>query len=239
MNFETSPPEHKLTLTEILDWMVNDKLISHRHADKVQQYSISWENREKELLEIIYDYFSAHPVKSLQTNSLESLYEWAAAKVNLPFYYIDPLKINVSEVTTICAQPYAERYNILPVKIEKDCITIAVSEPFIREWEKDLKHIHKKEFKRVFASSRDIKRYIGELFDFSNSVKIASNKPIDQIGQLTIWNNWSNWENPVIWKSITSISLTWLTGSCNMLLTKEPVIFTWNRAGIKAKSAFA
>ena len=79
---------------------------------------------------------------------------------------------------------FALSRNILPVKVEDEVITVAVSEPFIREWEKDLYHLHKKEFIRVLANAKDIKRYISELYDFSKSVESASKRSIDNNGQL-------------------------------------------------------
>jgi general secretion pathway protein E len=176
--------EKKLTIEKVLSWLVQDELISNDEDEAIQQYAIRWENREKDIVAIICDFQNqknSHLGKKFTVNKLS---EWLAAKVGLPLYYIDPLKIDVVSVTTICTQPYAERFNILPIKVDDESITIAVSEPFIREWESDLGHLHKKEFKRVLASAKDIKRYINELYDFSKSVKSASDRAVDNNGQL-------------------------------------------------------
>lgn len=175
--------DRKLTINEVLDWLQQDRLISKRDNQAISQYAVRWENREKDLIEIICDYQIKKGCESGKKLTNDKLSVWLAAKVGLPSFYIDPLKIDVAAVTSICTQPYAERFNILPVKVEEDFITVAVSEPFIREWEDDLKHLHQKKFKRVFANAKDIKRYINELYAFSKSVKSASNKPIDK-GQL-------------------------------------------------------
>ncbi len=184
MKQTSSTSERKLTINEILSWLINDRLISIDEEQAIRQFSVRWENREKDLIEIIYDYQVEKDSKLGKKFTADKLSKWLAARIGLPLFYIDPLKIDVTAVTSVCTQPYAERFNILPVKIDDDVITVAVSEPFIHEWEKDLKQIHKKNFKRVFASARDIKRYINELYAFSKSVKHASNRPTDTKGQL-------------------------------------------------------
>ncbi len=177
--------EKKLTIDNILDWMGDDGLLNVDEAEAIRVYAGRWENRVKTLVEIVCDYQAEEDSHLVKRFSREKLSEWLAAKVGLPLYYIDPLKIDVTAVTAVCTRPYAERFNILPVKVEEDVITVAVSEPFIREWEKDLQHLHKKQFKRVFANAKDIKRYINELYDFSKSVKSAADRNISQSGQLS------------------------------------------------------
>ncbi len=185
MKLKNSKTEHKLTLNEVLDWMQEDQLISEQEQQAIENFSVRWENREKQILEIICDFQENKDSRLEKKFTFQKLSEWLAAKVGLAYYYIDPLKIDVTEVTSVCTQPYAERFNILPVKIEKKTITVAVSEPFIREWEKDLKHLFpEKEFTRVYAHAKDIKRYISELYDFSHSVRYASNRPKEDFGQL-------------------------------------------------------
>jgi len=176
--------ERKLTVEDVLGWLNNDQLISTTEEEAIRLYSARWENREKNVVDVLCDY-QAEKGSHLRKNfTKEKLNEWLASKVSLPFFYIDPLKIDVAAVTSICAQPYAERFNILPVKVEGDTVTVAVSEPFILEWEKDLNHLHNKEFKRVLSNADDIKRYISELYDFSKSVKKASNRAVENNGQL-------------------------------------------------------
>ena len=178
-----SESERKLTINEILSWLLDDKLISEIEMTAIEQFAVRWENRDKEITEIICEYQADNPSQLGKGFSNTKLNEWLANKFGLPLYHIDPLKIDASKVTSICAQPYAERFNILPVKVDNTSITIAVSEPFEREWELDLQQLHQKKFKRVYANAKDIKRYIGELYAFSKSVKNASNRQVDK-GQL-------------------------------------------------------
>lgn len=179
----SSNTDQKLKISIVLGWLVDDKLISKVEQQLVSQYAVRWENRDKGITEIICNYQAKHSSSLGKKFTQEKLDMWLAKKVGLPFYYIDPLQVDVTVVTSICTQPYAERFNILPVKVEDDMITVAVCEPFIREWEDDLKHIQKKNIKRVFSNARDIKRYIVELYAFSKSVKNATTRAVDK-GQL-------------------------------------------------------
>ena len=179
MNQIISNTEQKLTISMVLNWLVDDRLILKADKQLVSQYAVRWENRDKDITDIICNYQAEHESGLRKKFTQEKLNMWLATKVGLPFFYIDPLKIDVTAATSICTEPYAERFNILPVIVEDDSITVAVSEPFIREWEDDLKHIQKKQIKRVFANAKDIKRYIGELYAFSKSVKKATSRAVD------------------------------------------------------------
>ncbi len=176
--------ERKLTIEEALGWLNKDQLISDEEEEAIRLYSARWENREKGLDDIICEYQAEKDKQLSKKFTKETLNDWLASRVSLSYFYIDPLKIDVAAVTDICTQSYAERFNILPIKVDEKSITVAVSEPFIREWEKALSHLHNKDLKRVLASATDIKRYIGELYDFSKSVKRASNRAVENNGQL-------------------------------------------------------
>ena len=49
--------------------------------------------------------------------TLDWLTEWMAHKVNLPFFRIDPLKIDFTRVADVMSATYAARFNILPVEL--------------------------------------------------------------------------------------------------------------------------
>lgn len=105
---------------------------------------------------------------------IEALTEWFAGKVGLPYFHVDPLKINFSSVTEIMSSAYAERFKILPVDVTSKEAVIATAEPYLREWEQELSRILKLEIKRVFANPLDINRYIVEFYNLAKSVKRAA-----------------------------------------------------------------
>ena len=107
--------------------------------------------------------------------SLEDLASWVAAKSDLPYQHIDPLKIEVHSITGLnLPLAYLERFNIMPVKVAGDRVVIATAEPFIDEWVKELSQVLKKKIERVIVSPVDIQRYRQEFFALAESVKGAS-----------------------------------------------------------------
>ena len=108
--------------------------------------------------------------------NLDGLSEWLAGKCGLEYLHIDPLKIDFTGVTDIMSSAYAARFGILPVQVSTREVVIATAEPFVREWESELKPILRKEIRRVMANPDDISRYLVEFFNLARSVKKAASK---------------------------------------------------------------
>src|SRR3970282_1739434 len=84
-----------------------------------------------------------------------------------------PLKINFSSVTDVMSNAYATRFKILPVEVSTREVVIATCEPYIKEWEKELKPILRLEIRRVVANPDDISRYQVEFYNLARSIKGA------------------------------------------------------------------
>src|SRR5258705_8808193 len=126
---------------------------------------------------------SAKPPHRVMT--LDWLVEWLSGKLGIPYFHIDPLKIDLGAVTATMSSAYAERYRILPVAVDRRTLTVATSEPFIRSWADELAEIIKLEVKFVFANPIDIKRFVGEFFNLARSMKRAQ---AASKGQLAVGN---------------------------------------------------
>ena len=105
--------------------------------------------------------------------TLDWLVEWLAGKLGVPYLHIDPLKIDLTAVTQSMTNAYAERYRILPVEATRTTLTVATSEPFVRDWADELEKILKVEVKLAFANPQDIRRYLGEFYNLARSMKKA------------------------------------------------------------------
>lgn len=112
--------------------------------------------------------------------SIDYLGSWLSKKVGLPYFIIDPLKIDVAAVGGVVTHAYASRYGILPIEVTPTTVTIATSEPFIREWEEELTKILNRTIIRVLASPIDIAKYLPEFYNLSRFVKKASNQVTQQ-----------------------------------------------------------
>ena len=173
MSLETR--EHKLTLSEVLGTLVEDGMVGQADADSL-------------IAERRLSRNDAHPLESVANQNwksllpphkllhLEALTEWLAGHAGLEYFHIDPLKIDFSSVTDIMSNDYASRFGILPVQVTAREVVIATAEPFLRDWEKVLQHILRKDIRRVVATPVDIRRYLVEFYNLARSVKTASQK---------------------------------------------------------------
>jgi len=158
-----------LEVHDILQWLEEDEMVEPENARMLRTLAVGIEYRKKNPLEIIADRnwvnFTTQKVLTLGT-----LTKWLAARVDMPFVHIDPLKIEVSEVTEVMSYAYAARYNVLPLKVDSTTITMATAQPFEREWEAELSCIHNKEFKLVISNPEDIRRLLLEFYSIAKSV---------------------------------------------------------------------
>jgi general secretion pathway protein E len=56
---------------------------------------------------------------------LEALTQWLAQKSSLPYFHIDPLRVDFTRVVDVMSSSYATTYSILPVAMTGDEVTIA------------------------------------------------------------------------------------------------------------------
>jgi general secretion pathway protein E len=169
------PPEreHKLDLDEVLDWLEADGMASAEDVKALRQMRRGRKSEQHPLVLVAEQKWRSvsPPYKLLH---LEELTEWLAKRTGLPYLHIDPLKVNFSSVADVVSNTYAARFCILPVGMDAHELTIATSEPFLREWEKDLSRILKKKIHRVLSNPIDVSRYLVEFFNLAKSVKKAA-----------------------------------------------------------------
>ena len=174
-NVVTADAKGRLKLEDLLPIMELDGLISpeasaelmkmHNGAQTVKQgmHPLLWLSKKRLRSD-------ADPTEQL---TLDRLTRWLAEKVDLPYFHIDPLKIDVDSVTRIISPGYASRFHILPVAVTADQVTFATAEPYEREWEQELSHVLQREIVRVIANPLDVSRYQEELFGLSQSIRKA------------------------------------------------------------------
>ncbi len=162
--------EHRLSLGEVLDGLIEDKMISAEAAEQLKK-----ERR--------YYRGSLHPLaivadqkwkKGNALLTLDALTEWLAKRVGLEYLHIDPLKIDFAAVTEVMSSAYATRFRVLPVGVSAKEAIVATAEPHVREWEAELARIGKREIRRVIANPLDIERYQVEFYNLARSIKGAN-----------------------------------------------------------------
>ena len=165
--------EHRLTLGELVKLLVGDGMVDAVVADGLVKER-RYHRGDVHPLVVIADQNWKSLVPPHKPLILETLTEWLAVKVGLDYLHIDPLKIDFSAVTEVVSNTYAGRFKILPIQVTTREVIIATAEPFLREWEKELKPILRKDIRRVVANPQDIARYLVEFYNLARSVKKAA-----------------------------------------------------------------
>jgi general secretion pathway protein E len=164
--------EHRLSLPEVLDWLVEDKLVAAEAAEQLKKERRYYRGTLHPLV-VVSDQKWKQAVPPHKLLSLEMLTEWLAKRVGMEYLHIDPLKIDFTGVTEVMSSAYATRFRILPVGVNSKEATIATAEPGLREWEPELARMIKREIKRVIANPQDIERYQVEFYNLAKSIKGA------------------------------------------------------------------
>jgi general secretion pathway protein E len=165
--------EHRLTLPEVVGWLLEDGMIEKAPADKLVAERRLYRGDIHPLV-MIADQKWRNLLTAGKPLALEDLTEWMAKRVGLDYVHIDPLKVDFSIVTDVMSSAYATRFKILPLKVTTKDVVIATVEPYVREWEKELVQILKRDIHRVVANPADIARYLVEFYNLARSVKKAA-----------------------------------------------------------------
>jgi general secretion pathway protein E len=166
-----------LDLQHIFTWLLNDGILER--ADIKVQYT-----RAMEICK--HGKVGLHPLLAVaqcklqtlqvphQQLTIEWLSEWLAAKVNLPFYRIDPLKIDFTRVADSMSAAYASRFSILPIEITPSELVIATADPYALDWEPEIAKISRRSIRLVIANPLDIAQYTAQFFALAKSIKGAN-----------------------------------------------------------------
>ncbi|ATG90173.1 GspE/PulE family protein [Methylomonas koyamae] len=173
MREESKTEDRKLEIQQVIKWLQEDRILSAQDLQKCRQYAVAKINLHKHPLKVLAECELSDQTQLGKALSQEDLTQWLAKKLALPYYYFDPLKIDVPTVTALFSKAYAANYNILPIKISDDEIVVATAEPFIRAWQNDLAKMHHGKIRCVFSNPDEIKRYLDEFYNFSKSLKGA------------------------------------------------------------------
>ena len=167
-------PEQMLDLTRVVADLVRTRQIGQSMADDILSRPRT------------PDQINAHPLEylaSLELNGLsgqaldiDHLCRWLAEQAGQEFLAIDPLKIDVAAITVVMSHAFAVRHQMLAVAISPSEMVIASAQPWHRSWEDNLRHVNRREIKRVVASPGDIRRYTTEFYRLARSVHGASSE---------------------------------------------------------------
>jgi general secretion pathway protein E len=165
--------QHKLKLVEVLDMLVADGMVGKPDADALNAEHRLRRHNDHPLI-IIAGKGWKSLLAPFRIITLDALTEWLSKKVGLEYLHIDPLKIDFTNLVDLMSIDYANRFSIMPIRIDGNDLVVATAEPYLRDWEPVLKQTSRKNIRRVFASPADINRYLVEFYNLARSVKSAT-----------------------------------------------------------------
>ncbi|MET0936954.1 MAG: GspE/PulE family protein, partial [Luteibacter sp.] len=164
----------RLELDEVLASLVVDGYLTGEDAKRVRMGSKSGKTAiELHPLVVIANVKLENRREPGRPLSLEMLMEWLAGKADLPYLKIDPMKVNVAQVTQVVSNAYAQRHRILPVSASASEVVFATAEPFDAGWASDLAHMIRRDVRRVVSNPIDINRFLLEFYGVQRSIQLA------------------------------------------------------------------
>ncbi len=177
----------------VLKILIQNKLMAANRAKEIlRQKDALLENLEKlrqkkhqttpaaELISntlTIVDVISSLKLSRLDNPGLpldeETIYQALAQEWQVPYYKLDPLKLDLNVVTNSITRSFAMKHLVLPVEISEGVLTVATPNPFNLEVLDDIASATKMRVRMVVSPKSDIIKLINEFFGFKTSIVAA------------------------------------------------------------------
>jgi len=159
----------------VLDALMADGILGQREVNLCagttrEKHELHWHG-----LQMVAKHGFTHAAQPAQKLTLDWLTHWLAQRAGLPYFHLDPLKVNVARVAEVMSYKFAERHHILAVQVGKEELVITTDQPYYRDWLGQLEQTARgKEIKVVVSNPEDIARYRLEFYNLSRSIQRAS-----------------------------------------------------------------
>lgn len=131
--------------------------------------------------ELIASFGFEIPGRDREMLSEDRVMEAVAKSVGLPYLKIDPLKLDPSLVTSLVPKAFAFKHAVVPIRVENEALTVALSDPDDREVLDLLGRTTRYKIQPVLSSRSDIRKIITEFYGFRSSVNAAEKELVPQI----------------------------------------------------------
>ncbi|MGD8833751.1 MAG: GspE/PulE family protein [Desulfobacteraceae bacterium] len=108
----------------------------------------------------------------------ETIYQTLAHFWEVPYYKLDPLKLDLQVVTNSISRSFAMKHLVLPVEVSDGVLKVATPKPINLEILDDISSACKMRVQMVISPKSDIIKLINEFFGFKTSIAAAQ----DQFG---------------------------------------------------------
>jgi general secretion pathway protein E len=161
-----------------------EKIWAMRHASASSKSRISNPITIVDVIASLQMERADDPSKSLDE---EIIFQALAKSWKIPFKKIDPLKLDLSLVTTTIPHTFAMRHLVLPIAIKDGYLTVATPNPFNVEAMEDIARVSHLKVRPVVSTKSDILKLMNEFFGFRRSIVAAEHEfamPTVDLGNL-------------------------------------------------------
>jgi len=160
-------PARKITLDEVVEGLKSDNLITQMDCERIAK---SLKLARFHPLVSVGKMAFKHPTEAKVTLDTEWLTQWYAGKIGIPYIDIDPLKLDIGEITKLLPKAFIKRIAVLPVQVTPTKVVFATAEPFDRDWLLDTSTSVKRDIEVVLGNPDKITRYIEEFFEVRSAM---------------------------------------------------------------------
>ncbi len=175
---QSTGSQRVLDLPGLLNDLVVDGLLDRRTANQIGGQTRS---REQSIMHPLTYIASQQPENRQRPGrrlDLDTLTEWLARRADLPHWHIDPLRINVTDVTSVMSFEFAKRHGILCVQVGEEEVVVATMQPFVTSWMDTVEQVARKPVRPVVSSPADIEKYTIEFYSLARSVNRAGSQQV-------------------------------------------------------------
>jgi general secretion pathway protein E len=147
------------------------RLFSHRHAGTSRRTSPGSELVSP--AEVLASFNLEIHGSQLNLLTEDAITDALASATGLPYFKIDPLKLDLNVVTNHIPRPFALKNLIVAVEESNGIITVAVADPFNESIINELASARRLDIRRVLSSKSDILKILREFYGFRASVVAA------------------------------------------------------------------
>ncbi len=106
----------------------------------------------------------------------ETIYQAMAKEWEVPFFKLDPLKLDLNIVTSNIPRSFAMKHLVLPVAVQDGTLTVATTDPFNLAVLDDIGRASNLKVKFAVSPKSEIMKLINEFFGFKHSITAAQDQ---------------------------------------------------------------
>jgi general secretion pathway protein E len=117
----------------------------------------------------------------------EIIFQALAKGWKIPYKKIDPLKLDLNQVTSTIPHTFAMKHLVLPIAIKDGYLTVATPNPFNMEVMEDIAQVSHLKIRPVVSTKTEVIKLINEFFGFKRSIVAAEHQfagPTIDLGNL-------------------------------------------------------